>query len=69
MGIRFLLFFLVLAGSTLCLADEPSFGPVIQGYGPTYPIADRDVPLPEGFVYTAVFDLASYPGEASALNP
>jgi len=69
MGIRFLLFFVVLAGSTLSLADEPSFGPVIQGYGPTYPIADRDVPLPDGFVYKAVFDLASYPGETSALNP
>ena len=43
------------------LADEPSMGPVIEGYGPTYPIPERDVPLPEGFVYKAVFDIAQDP--------
>jgi len=42
-------------------ADEPSVGPVIEGYGPTYPIDERDVPLPEGFVYKAVFDIAKDP--------
>ena len=26
-------------------ADEPSLGPVIEGYGPTYPVGDRDVLL------------------------
>jgi intracellular sulfur oxidation DsrE/DsrF family protein len=44
-------------------AAEPSLGPVIEGYGPTYPITDRDVPLVEGFVYKAVFDAASNPDE------
>jgi intracellular sulfur oxidation DsrE/DsrF family protein len=39
-------------------AGEPSFGPVIEGFGPTYPINDRDVPLEDGFVYKAVFDAA-----------
>lgn len=43
------------------LADEPSLGPVIEGYGPTYPIDDRDVQLREGFVYKAVFDIAQDP--------
>ena len=43
------------------LADEPSLGPVIAGYGPTYPVDDRDVPLREGFVYKAVFDIAQDP--------
>lgn len=43
------------------LADEPSVGPVIEGYGPTYPIDDRDVPLQENFVYKAVFDIAQDP--------
>ena len=69
MGIRLLLAIVVLACSTLSVADEPSFGPIIEGYGPTYPIGDRDVPLPENFTYRAVFDLAKYPGETSALNP
>lgn len=50
------------------LATEPSKGPLIEGYGPTYPINDRDVPLPEGFNYKAVFDLAAYPGEVTAVN-
>ena len=50
------------------LATEPSKGPLIEGYGPTYPINDRDVPLPEGFNYKAVFDLVAYPGEVTAVN-
>ena len=49
------------------LAAEPSFGPVIEAYGPTYPIDDRDVPLKEGFVYKAVFDAAANP-DKKAVN-
>ena len=47
------------------LADEPSLGPVVEGYGPTDPIDDRDVPLREGFVYKAVFDIAEDPAPES----
>jgi intracellular sulfur oxidation DsrE/DsrF family protein len=47
------------------LADEPSMGPLIRDYGPTYPIGDRDVPLREDFVYKAVFDIANDPVEGS----
>jgi len=47
------------------LADEPSTGPLIEGYGPTYPIADRDVGLREDYVYKAVFDIAQDPVEGS----
>jgi intracellular sulfur oxidation DsrE/DsrF family protein len=50
-------------------AGEPLLGPAIEGYGPTYPIDDRDVPLEDGFVYRAVFDIASYGDEIDALNP
>ena len=46
-------------------AVEPSFGPVIEGYGPTYPINDRDVPLIDGVVYKAVFDAVSNADETS----
>lgn len=69
MGTRFLLASVALLSLTVGLADEPSFGPIIEGYGPTYPISDRDVPLPGNFTYKAVFDLAKYPGETSSLNP
>jgi intracellular sulfur oxidation DsrE/DsrF family protein len=69
MGTRFLLVLVGLACSTHCLSDEPSVGPIIEGFGPTYPISDRDVALPEDFIYKAVFDLAKYPGETTDLNP
>jgi intracellular sulfur oxidation DsrE/DsrF family protein len=49
-------------------ADEPSLGPVIEGYGPTFPIDDRDVPLAEGAVYRAVFDVAAYADDPGSLS-
>ncbi len=55
----------------LCLAahgEEPALGPAIQGYGPTYPIDDRDVVLEEGAVYRTVFDAASYSDDLTSLN-
>lgn len=45
------------------IASEPSFGPIVEGYGPTYPIAERDVALRDAFVYKAVFDAAAYKDE------
>ncbi len=69
MGTRFLLVLIGLACFAISLADEPSFGPIIEGYGPTYPINDRDVALPRGFTYRAVFDLARYPDDTTTLNP
>ena len=36
-------------------------GPVIDGYGPNYFVDERDVPLPEGFVYKTVFDIGQDP--------
>lgn len=50
------------------LADEPSLGPLIEGYGPTYPIANRDVALPEGFEYRVVLDAARAPADPSGLD-
>jgi intracellular sulfur oxidation DsrE/DsrF family protein len=54
--------------SAALLADEPSLGPAIEGYGPTYPIDGRDVPLEEGAVYKAVFDAATYSDDKTSLN-
>jgi len=50
------------------LAEEPSMGPAIEGYGPTYPIEFRDVPLEEDAVYRILFDLSAHPGEVTSLN-
>lgn len=49
-------------------AEEPILGPAIEGYGPTYPIDDRDVPLEEDAVYRTVFDAAGYSDDLTALN-
>ena len=54
--------------SAALLADKPSLGPAIVGYGPTYSINDRDVPLEKGAVYKAVFDAASYSDDVTSLN-
>ena len=68
MTIRLFLAVLLFAVTQLTLADEPMLGPAIEGYGPTYPIDDRDVPLEAGVVYRAVFDAARYSDDLGALN-
>jgi len=69
MFVRSTLFFILAMSSPLVFADEPSMGPIIEDYGPTYPINYRDVPLAEGFTYRVVFDAGAYPGEVDAINP
>lgn len=59
---------LLLAVATVAAVAEPSMGPVIEDYGPTYPVTDRDVALPEDFVYKVAFDVAKYPGDTAATN-
>jgi len=61
MPLRFAFLAIILMIAVPAPADEPSMGPVIKGYGPTYPIDDRDVPLREGLVYKAVFDISQDP--------
>lgn len=68
MFVRTILFLLLAMSSTLLIADEPSMGPIIGDYGPTYPIEYRDVPLAEGFTFRVVFDAGAYPGEVDSLN-
>ena len=69
MPIRPLLVLIIVVLSAPVNASEPSLGPAVEGYGPTHPINDRDVPLEDGFVYRAVFDLAEYGNDTGALNP
>lgn len=49
-------------------AQEPLYGPEIEGYGPVFAIEDRDVPLHNDRSYKAVFDASVYPGNNDALN-
>ena len=69
MYVKSVLFFFLVTSSTELLADEPSMGPIIEDYGPTYPIDYRDVPLVEDFTFRVVFDAGEYSGEVDSLNP
>ncbi len=60
---QIILLLTVLVCSLQVHAGEPSLGPAIEGYGPTYPISGRDVALPEDFIYKAIFDSSENPDE------
>lgn len=65
---RSLTLLILLISCSLAWAEEPELGPLIEGYGPTFAIADRDVELTEDQHYKAVFDLADYAGAPASLN-
>ena len=54
--------------SMLLYASEPMLGPVIEKYGPTYPIKNRDVLLEEGNTYKAVFDVSTYSDDLTSIS-
>jgi len=66
--IRVTLLVFLLCTIPLAQGAEPSMGPVIKDFGPTYPIDDRDVPLREDFVYRAVFDIAAQNAKPGSVN-
>jgi len=68
MPYRVMLIFVFYCWSMNLCADEPSLGPVIDGYGLTYPIEYRDIALLEDFKYKVVFDAANYSDDVAALN-
>ena len=68
MPVRIILPVMFFILSAPLFADEPLLGPAIEGYGPTYPVDDRDVAREEGAVYRAVFDVATYSDDMTALN-
>lgn len=61
MNYRNLLVFLLISVSFAVLAEDPTMGPVVDEYGPTYKVDERDVALPDGFVYKTVFDIGQDP--------
>jgi intracellular sulfur oxidation DsrE/DsrF family protein len=65
---RLSIFACLLYAAVAATDDKPGFGPVIEDYGPTFAVADRDVPLRDGFHYKLVFDARAYPGERYAVN-
>jgi len=65
---RFMLVSVLYFTVALATAAEPSMGPVIEDYGPIYPIDDRDVPLPEDLIYRAVFDVTGQNEKPGTVN-
>ena len=68
MTIRYLLLACLISFPLTAFPDEPSMGPAIDAYGPTFPIPDRDVPLRDDFTYKVVFDAADNSRETTSLN-
>ena len=68
MPYRVMLIFVFSCWSMSLCADEPSLGPVIDGYGPTFAIENRDIALLDDFQYKVVFDVANYSDDVAALN-
>jgi intracellular sulfur oxidation DsrE/DsrF family protein len=68
MTIRYLLLACLISFSAKVFPGEPSMGPAIEGYGPTFPIADRDVPLRDEFIYKVVFDAGDNSRDTTSLN-
>lgn len=50
------------------LAEEPNNGPVIKGYGQSFAVAGRDVPLVEDHQYQVVFELTQYSTDTTVVN-
>jgi len=62
----FLLSILLL--SSQLVAAEPTTGPIIDGYGASFTVADRDVPLIDDHVYRVVWEITGYNGEPDSVN-
>ncbi len=60
---------LALAASAGVSAAEPATGPVIDGFGPVYPVPDASMGAPEAGVLRGLFDVAEAPGDPATPNP
>jgi intracellular sulfur oxidation DsrE/DsrF family protein len=68
MYIRLVLVSIFVSCSGNLLAAEPTTGPLVEGYGPTFPMQEGDVPLPDGFEYKVVFEVTEYTGDTTTVN-
>lgn len=60
---------LVLAIFASCaFAQEPTLGPIIEGYGPVFAVENRDIPLNKNHKYRVVFELAKYSDDTTSMN-
>ena len=49
-------------------AEEPNKGPVIEDYGQSFPVANRDIPLIADHQYRVVFELTKYSEDTTLVN-
>ena len=64
----YLLFYLALTSVAKANEQQATTGPTLNGYGPTFAVHNKDVELPEGFIYKAVFDISKTPDDKSQYN-
>ena len=68
MYIRMVLVSIFVFASGMLFAAEPTTGPLVKDYGPTFPMQEGDEPLPADFVYKVVFEATEYPGDTMTVN-
>jgi intracellular sulfur oxidation DsrE/DsrF family protein len=54
--------------SSTVFAQEANRGPIIEDYGNSFFVEDRDVPLVDGHQYQVVFELTKYSTDMTAMN-
>ena len=59
----------LLLSAGLAAAKEPATGPIIEHYGPTFPLHETDIPLETGTTLRAVFDVADDSSKNGGPNP
>jgi intracellular sulfur oxidation DsrE/DsrF family protein len=65
---RILAVFVTMLVATPLFAQGPTTGPVIDGYGNSFFVEDRDVPLIPDHIYRVVYEITAYDGAPDSVN-
>jgi intracellular sulfur oxidation DsrE/DsrF family protein len=68
MPVRFIFTLVLSFFATSVFAQAPATGPYVSSGGPAFEVANRDVPLRDGYKYRVVFEATEYPGEVTDAN-
>ncbi len=68
MSVRAVFCWVLCVFSVDSFAEQPEVGPVIEGYGPSFIVPEKDIPLVEDFQYQVVFELAKYSPDTTSMN-
>jgi hypothetical protein len=68
MSVRAVFCWVLCVFSISSFAEQPELGPIIEDYGPSFMVPEKDIPLVEDFQYRVVFELAKYSPDTTSMN-